>query len=148
MQFPICIGTGSAGTLSCWTCFSISSSETSRYNPFALRRSSITRSDAAKRILYFYFRIFHLIKALRVWIRITLMNKSCHAVPIAIGSVSASYYKGPKKRIEQSSPPFKGGESPRSRAGVVLVYLGRHHPVSCCALRAPRCHPSSTRRGA
>jgi len=41
-----------------WTCFSISSSETSRYNPFALRRSSITRSDRA---LYFVFCISYFV---------------------------------------------------------------------------------------
>ena len=76
-----------------------------------------------------------------------LMTKGCHAVPISIGIVSASHHKEPKKRIEQSSPPFKGGESPRSRAGVVLVHTGQHHPVSCCALCAPCCHPSSMSRG-
>ena len=35
-------------------------SKTSRYNPFALRRSSITRSDRAKRISYFQFLLSYL----------------------------------------------------------------------------------------
>ena len=77
------------------------------------------------------------------------MNKSCHAVPIAIGSVSASYYKGPKKRIEQSSPPFKGGESPRSWAGVVTFFLSEAKPP--CLQASAKAHlvaaPPLLRRG-
>ena len=38
----------------------IAVSKTSRYNPFALRRSSITRSDRAKRISYFQFLLSYL----------------------------------------------------------------------------------------
>ena len=38
----------------------IAVSKTSRYNPFALRCSSITRSDRAKRILYFQFLLSYL----------------------------------------------------------------------------------------
>ena len=78
--------------------------------------------------------------------RLTFMNTSCHTVPIST-LFQHLITRIKNKRIQQSSPPFKGGESPHSRAGVVLVHTGQHHPVSCCALCAPCCHPSSTRRG-
>ena len=42
----------------------IAVSKTSRYNPFALRCSSITRSDRAKRILYFQFLLSYLMLSL------------------------------------------------------------------------------------